>query len=226
MQGAADVASSAGARCKERRILHQARAPVARSGGSCVKRGRSVQGATNLASSEGAPRRERQILHQARALRAGSERSCIKRGRPLQRATDLASSECARCREHGILHRARAPDSERKKRGQLAAACPLDGPPNTGREVVKISNWPALFSSDLPPSRIAKNRVKISHSSKKVAILVPVRINWPRLSPIIDKVECTRPSLESTESRMGLVEEVQCGHKKRSATEQSFERLR
>src|SRR5438094_599472 len=121
MQGAADVASSAGARCKERRILHQARAPVARSGGSC-----------------------------------------IKRGRPLQRATDLASSECARCREHRILHRARAPDSERKKRGQLAAACPLDGPPNTGREVVKISNWPALFSSDLPPSRIAKNRVKIS----------------------------------------------------------------
>src|SRR5437867_11603960 len=54
MQGAADVASSAGARCKERRILHQARALRAGSGRSCVERVRSLQGARDLASSAGA----------------------------------------------------------------------------------------------------------------------------------------------------------------------------
>src|SRR2546428_789696 len=54
MQGAADVASSAGGRCRERQNLPQARAPVGRSDRSWVEGGRSLQGAADLASSAGA----------------------------------------------------------------------------------------------------------------------------------------------------------------------------
>src|SRR5439155_2138661 len=76
IQGAPNLASSEPARCRERRILHQASPLVAGSDGSCIKRARSLQGMPDLASSERARCRECRILRQASALVAGPQKSC------------------------------------------------------------------------------------------------------------------------------------------------------